>query len=71
MDPSNERQMLEGSAEELLSLFGMIVANSPTSIMITDVEGRIEYVNACFEQVTGYRAHEVLGKRPSLLKSGE
>ncbi|MFD1684558.1 PAS domain S-box protein [Halobellus litoreus] len=41
------------------------------AIMITDVDGRIEYVNPTFEDVTGYSKTEALGERPSLLKSGE
>ena len=46
------------------------VEQSPSSIMITDREGCIEYVNPHFEQVTGYTRAEVLGRKPSLLKSG-
>lgn len=40
-------------------------------IMITDKEGRIEYVNPAFEKMTGYMRHEVMGRNPSLLKSGK
>ncbi len=47
------------------------VEQSPVLIMITDLEGRIEYVNPKFTAVTGYSLQEVQGKRPSLLKSGE
>jgi len=47
------------------------VAQSPVSIVITDVQGVIEFVNPKFTELTGYRADEVLGKTPSLLKSGQ
>jgi len=40
------------------------------SVLITDSAGRILYVNEAFEQLTGYRREEVLGKNPKLLKSG-
>ena len=57
-------------AEEQLRKLSHAVEQSPTSIMITDKEGNIEYVNARFTQVTGYTFDEVKGKNPRLLKSG-
>ncbi len=39
-------------------------------VMITNREGIIEYVNAAFEDVTGYEREEVIGDRPSILSSG-
>jgi two-component system, cell cycle sensor histidine kinase and response regulator CckA len=39
-------------------------------VMIADREARIEYVNPAFEHVTGYRSADVVGRRPSILKSG-
>ncbi len=53
------------------SRLALAVAQSPESIVITDAEGTIEYVNPAFEKITGYRAAEVIGKNPSILKSGE
>lgn len=44
---------------------------SPASIMITDLEGRIQYVNPKFTALTGYEPHEVIGRYSNLLKSGE
>jgi PAS domain S-box-containing protein len=40
-------------------------------IVITDVEGTIEYVNPAFTKVTGYEHEEAIGRNPSILKSGE
>ena len=40
------------------------------SVMITDREGQIAYVNRAFERMTGYSRDEVMGKNPRLLKSG-
>jgi diguanylate cyclase (GGDEF)-like protein/PAS domain S-box-containing protein len=47
------------------------VEQSPTGIIITDTEGKIEYVNPAFSAATGYRPEEVRGENPRLLKSGE
>jgi len=44
---------------------------SPASVVITNIDGIIEYVNPKFTQVTGYLAKEVLGKKSNLLKSGK
>lgn len=40
------------------------------SVVVTDREGRITYVNTAFEQVTGYGRDEAIGRTPRLLKSG-
>ena len=40
-------------------------------VIITDIEGNIQYVNPAFETVTGYLRGEALGKNPRLLKSGK
>lgn len=44
---------------------------SPASVVITNTSGNIEYVNPKFEEITGYRAQEVLGQNPRMLKSGD
>jgi PAS domain S-box-containing protein len=56
--------------EERLRKLSQAVEQSPGPVLITDVEGNIEYVNPRFTQVTGYTAAEVLGRNPRLLKSG-
>ncbi|MFW5989911.1 MAG: PAS domain S-box protein [Campylobacterales bacterium] len=43
---------------------------SSDSILITDTYGIIEFVNDRFCEVTGYKHEEVVGKTPSILKSG-
>ena len=44
---------------------------SPASIVITDLDGNIEYVNPKFTRVTGYSLEEIIGKNPRILKSGD
>jgi len=46
------------------------VEQSPVSIEITDLEGRIEYVNPKFVELTGYNVEELIGNKPNVLKSG-
>ncbi len=57
-------------AEERLRKLSQAVEQSPVSVIITDLNGAIEYVNPKFEEVTGYRLEEVQGSNPRVLKSG-
>lgn len=57
--------------EQDLRKLSSAVEHSPASVFITDLEGRIEYVNPTFTEVTGYSLEEARGQPPSLLKSGE
>ncbi len=54
-----------------LSKLALAVEQSPESIMITDVDARIEYVNEAFVRTSGYDLTEVTGKNPSILQSGK
>ncbi|MBN1486675.1 MAG: PAS domain S-box protein [Anaerolineae bacterium] len=45
------------------------VEQSPSMVVITDIEGNIEYVNPEFTAITGYSYSEARGKKPSILKS--
>lgn len=55
---------------ELVRKLSRAVDQSPVSIIITDTEGCIEYVNPATCRLTGYGADELLGKTPRLFKSG-
>jgi diguanylate cyclase (GGDEF)-like protein/PAS domain S-box-containing protein len=46
------------------------VDQSSAAVLITNNAGRIEYVNPCFSDITGYQRDEVVGKPSSILKSG-
>jgi len=58
------------SAEQLHKL-SRAVDQSPNPVLIANAEGFIEYVNHRFTDLTGYTAEEAIGKRPSILRSGE
>ncbi len=57
--------------EEQLRKFSRAIEQSSSIVQITDRDGKIEYINPRFTQVTGYREEEVVGKNPRVLKSGE
>ncbi|MCB1125154.1 MAG: PAS domain S-box protein, partial [Verrucomicrobiae bacterium] len=57
-------------ARARLRLQGTALQATANTVMITDRDGHIEWVNAAFERMTGYPTAEVIGKKPSLLKSG-
>ena len=62
-----QRKKVESENEKLST----IVEQSSNCVIITDVQGNIEYVNAQFTKRTGYEKEEVLGKNPRFLKSGK
>lgn len=74
-----EQKMLQAESEikarqvveSKLRMFSLVVEQSPTVVMITDLEGNLEYVNPKFTEVTGYTPEEVYGQNPRLLQSGE
>jgi len=57
-------------AAERLRKLSQAVEQSAESVIITDKEGFIEYVNAAFTTITGYSPEEALGSNPRILKSG-
>ena len=62
---------VEKRYEQDLSLFKEQAEGSDKAIVITDTEGRIQYVNPAFEAMTGYTAAEARGRNISLVKSGQ
>ena len=58
------------SAESDLRTLDRAIEQSPVSVVITDPQGNIEYVNPKFTDITGYSFAEVIGKNPRVLKSG-
>ncbi len=62
----SEHRRTQGDLRKLFQA----IEQSPASVVITDIEGRIEYVNPKFTQATGYTYAEVVGKNPRVLKSG-
>jgi diguanylate cyclase (GGDEF)-like protein/PAS domain S-box-containing protein len=55
--------------DETLNLLSQAMEQAPASVLITDLQGSIEYVNTTFTKVTGYSAEEAIGRNPRILKS--
>ncbi|MHB1429389.1 MAG: PAS domain S-box protein [Rhodocyclaceae bacterium] len=68
-DARTARQRAEESAASLRKL-SMAVDQSPESIVITDVDARIEYVNEALLSQTGFSREELVGQNPRILQSG-
>lgn len=58
-------------AEETIRKLSTAIEQCPVSIVITDLQGAIQYVNPKFIEVTGYSLTEAIGQNPRILKSGE
>nr|NJM00941.1 PAS domain S-box protein [Desulfobacula sp.] len=62
-----DRKRMEADHKRLLTAIEQVAEG----IIITDVNGIIEYVNPSFETLTGYSHEEFMGQTPRILKSGE
>lgn len=58
-------------SEETARKLSTAVEQSPTAVLITDPNGIIEYANPRFLNMTGFDQSEVIGAKPSLVKSGQ
>jgi len=58
------------NATQSLARLSSAIEQTADHVMITDREGRIEYVNPAFEEATGYSRERVIGETPRILKSG-
>lgn len=56
--------------EQKLKLDAKVFEHSQEGVLMTDAENKIISVNRAFTEITGYRADEVIGKYPSILRSG-
>jgi PAS domain S-box-containing protein len=58
-------------AEEQFTKLSQAVMQSPVPMVITDVSGKVEFVNPKFTQMSGYEAGEMVGANTGLLKAGK
>ena len=65
-----EERINTRKAEVLNHKLSMAIEQSPAHIIITDTDGKIEYVNNRFTEVTGYHPGEVVGKDPRIFIPG-
>ena len=62
-----EKKRIEKEIQKL----SVAVDQSPVSMFITDIEGKIEYANPILYEITGYSDSEIIGQKSSILSSGE
>ena len=79
----DEKQMIKIFAQMLVNVYqrkeseenkaklSMAIEQNPTSIVITNKEGTIEYVNPITIEMTGYSQSELVGSTPGIFKSGK
>ena len=63
--------LTHATLESELQIASLAINQSASSIIITDTDGTIEYVNPAFTEKTGYLSEEIIGKNPRVLSSGE
>jgi len=56
--------------EEELKKLSQAVEQSPATVVITDVKGKIQFVNPKFTELTGYTSAEAIGNNPRIMNSG-
>lgn len=74
MNKSNGQRLALADPEptkEMLELLAAALGATANAVVITDRQANILWVNAAFEQFTGYSSRDVVGQTPRLLKSGE
>jgi len=64
------REVIERPIKEQNEQLARAVEQTADSVVITNIDGIIEYVNPAFEVTTGFTREEAIGKRPNILKSG-
>ncbi|SLM32236.1 putative Histidine kinase [Desulfamplus magnetovallimortis] len=57
------------SSDDRMRILSQAVATSPVSIVVTDKDGKITYVNPYFTELTGYSFEEAVGQNPRILKA--
>jgi diguanylate cyclase (GGDEF)-like protein/PAS domain S-box-containing protein len=64
-DITKEKQQIE-----YLRLAAAVFAHANEGIIITDIQGKIEHLNAAVTRITGYEQNDIIGNTPALFSSG-
>jgi PAS domain S-box-containing protein len=66
----SDKEINRKKIEKQLQIVNKAIEQSSASVVITNLQGSIEYVNPAFSQLTGYSFEEMIGQNPNVLKSG-
>ena len=58
---------LKVTAEKELQILSEIVKQSPSAILLTDINGKIEYANSKYLELTGFSSEDIIGKIPEII----
>ena len=64
------QRTMQRRQEALIHRLSEALDQSPSPVMMTNIQGSILYVNRAFTEVSGYSAEEALGRNPRFLQSG-
>lgn len=67
---ANQLMEYERLTQKEMYKLNKAIEHSPVSVVITDTDATIEYVNPKFEELSGYSYSEVIGQKPNILRSG-
>ena len=59
------------AAEEEMNTLSLVASKTDNAVIITNKDGKIEWVNEAFEKITEYKFEEVIGKKPGNFLQGE
>ncbi|PCI28156.1 MAG: hypothetical protein COB67_07035 [SAR324 cluster bacterium] len=66
-----QEQRRQNRQNQEIRKLSQVVEQSANAVVITDLNGNIDYVNQAFEKVSGYLKQEILGKNPRVLKGSK
>jgi PAS domain S-box-containing protein len=61
----------QNEQKERLYLLSLIAEKNINAVLISDIEGKVEWVNSSFEKMSGYTKEELVGKKPGHILQGE
>ncbi|WP_299581251.1 PAS domain S-box protein [uncultured Sunxiuqinia sp.] len=67
---TNRDITIEKKHQKDLRMLHQAIMQSPVPIVITDLDGYIEFFNPAYSKITGYRKDELVGKKTNIQKSG-
>ena len=67
----SRRKALEAALQGERDRLQVILANIGDAVVVTDSDGRIEYVNPAWERLNGYSAREAVGNTPHIVRSAQ